>query len=318
MNNTVLVTGSTGYLGKRLVTQLVNKGYNVIGLTRQNIVDNPGPVHYIKGDITQPLEVPTGIKIIFHCAGVIDKDNDALIKTNITGTQNIVDVALKQKCVLIHVSSAGVVGNSLGNDINEKTPCNPTNLYEKTKLEAEKIVLRAVDNGLRAHIIRPTIIFGIGRSAEKDSFLHLIRAIEKKRYVTIGDGVYNLIHVEEVIKAMLVLAEDRVANGSIYFINTPISFSDFSILIRKLAFGLDNKAPSFPYWLAYIIATLLSFYSSISGRNVPFNFSRLKALTDKRVFSSERILTETEYTPEKVLREWIIETHELYSPKKQL
>lgn len=317
MNNKVLVTGATGYLGKRLVVQLVNRGYQVIALTRQDIVNESTSVHYIKGDITKPLEIPEGIKVIFHCAGVIDKDNDALIKTNVHGTQNIVNAALAHDCLLIHVSSAGVVGNTLNHKINEDTPLKPRNLYEETKLEAEKIVLHAIDFGLRAYIIRPTIIFGIGRSPEKDSFLHLIHAIKKKRYFNIGNGIYNLIHVEEVIKAMLVLAESHLPNGSIYFINTPISFRQFARLIRKLSLGLDNNAPSFPYWLAYIIAAGLSGYSKMLGKKVPLNFSRLEALTDERIFSSERLMNETDYTPEKTLIEWITETYQLYIERKE-
>lgn len=318
MKTKVFVTGSTGYLGKDLVKQLVHEGYEVIGLTRQNALIDSESVRYVTGDITQPLAVPEGIKVIFHCAGVIDKESNVLIKTNINGTQNIVDAALKQKCLLIYVSSAGVVGHTQEKKIGEDTSCSPTNLYEQTKFEAEKIVLRAVESGLKARIIRPTIIFGIGRIPEKDSFLHLIQAIRKKRYVNIGDGIYNLIHVEEVIKAMLVLTEDRLPNGSIYLLNTPISFRQFARLIRKLAFGLDNDAPCIPYWPAYLVTALLSGYSTVSGKKAPLSYSRLNALVDTRVFSSERILNETSYTPEKSITEWITATYELYREIKQL
>nr|WP_320148050.1 NAD-dependent epimerase/dehydratase family protein [uncultured Anaeromusa sp.] len=316
MNGKVLVTGATGYLGKRLVVQLRDIGYEVVGLTRRNSGNRIEGIEYITGDITQPIEFPSDIIIIFHCAGVIDEDDVAMIKTNVDGTRNIVNAACKLKCRLIHVSSAGVVGWPDTTEIDESTPCNPLNLYEKTKLEAEQILLQAVEKGLQAQIIRPTIIFGIRREGNKDSLFQFIQAIKDQKYFSIGNGVYNLIHIDEVVKAMIVLAETCLPSGGIWILNTPISFSLFVQTIRKLALDTERKVPSIPYGIAYLIAVILQYYSKATGRSVPLNLSRLKALTNNRVFSSARILSKTNYVPEKNVIEWIKESYVLYYEKR--
>ena len=149
---------------------------------------------------------------------------------NIHGTQRVVQAAMEKNCRLIHLSSAGVIGPTRLKFVDENTNCFPENMYEKTKYKAEEIVIEAVSRGLKAQIIRPTIVFGVKKNPQDDSFLQLVRAVVSGRYRHIGSGesIYNIVHVDEVARAMCVLDDDNLPNeGGIYFINMPITFDNF-------------------------------------------------------------------------------------------
>jgi len=296
---TVFVTGATGFIGRYLVDSLINEGFRVYVFTR-----NPGRyatqgerVKIITGDITQRIDLPGEIDVVYHCAGVISRE-DLMEDVNVHGTRMIADAALRRNCRLVHLSSAGVVGKTQEkNNIDEYTVCRPQSLYEKTKLEAERVIKERVALGLKAQVLRPTIVFGAGRDPAKDSFFHLIAAIKSGRYRNIGSGggIYNIIHVSEVVHAMHALDNDGIPNGGSYFINTPISFREFASVVRAATTGKADGAPTIPYSAAYCIAVLFSALSTVTGRKMPLTISRLKALTDKRTFSQEHLLNATGY-----------------------
>lgn len=145
------------------------------------------------------------------CRGDISRGKDARGQCgwNLQGAK----AALERGCRLIHLSSAGVVGKSKNYLIDENTICQPGNIYESSKYKAEKIVLDGIANGLRAQILRPTIIFGAGHNENQDSFLQLLKAMKRRRYRNIGKGIYNLIHVNEVVRVMRMLDSDAVQMG---------------------------------------------------------------------------------------------------------
>ncbi|MBI5050055.1 MAG: NAD-dependent epimerase/dehydratase family protein [Nitrospirae bacterium] len=296
---TVFVTGATGFIGRYLVNNLINGGFRVYVFTRDpgHYAKPDERVNIITGDITQRIDLPDEIDVVYHCAGVISRE-DLMEDVNIQGTRMIADAALRRNCRLVHLSSAGVIGKTQekNNIIDEHTVCRPQNLYEKTKIEAERIIKERVALGLKAQVLRPTIVFGAGRDPAKDSFFHLIAAIKAGRYRNIGGGgIYNIIHVSEVVRAMRALDNDGISNGGIYFINTPISFREFASVVRAATTGKVDGAPTISYSAAYCIAVLFSALSTVTGRKMPLTISRLKALTDKRTFSQERLLNATGY-----------------------
>jgi nucleoside-diphosphate-sugar epimerase len=297
----VLVTGATGFIGKYVVPYLVEEGLRVFVLTR---TDNVGKfvlnddVEVLKGDITKKLIIPDEVSSIYHCAGVIEEE-DRMWPVNVQGTQNVVEAALEGRCRLIHLSSAGVVGRTTGKIIDEETPCNPRSPYEITKLKAEEIVKQGIMKGLRAQILRPTIVFGKGRNPEKDSFFQFIRAIAagKYRHINRGRGKYNIIYAGEVAHAMFVLDKDNIPNGRVYFINTPVSFFEFASIISESVKNCNEKTKNIPYIAAFGAAFAFSFLQLITGKKRGLTFSLFETLTDSKVFSQERLLNETEYGP---------------------
>jgi len=302
------VTGATGFIGKHLVESLMVNGSHLYALSRSDALSAtlPEGVTICRGDITEALTLPKDVTTIYHCAGAISQSSQ-MERVNVLGTQRVVAAALAGGCRLIHLSSAGVVGRTSSDLIDEQTACHPHNLYEQTKYEAERIVLQAAAKGLKAQILRPTIVFGSGRAPEQDSFLHLIRAMAAGRYRSIGSGrgIYNIVHVHEVARAMQLLDSDRIPNGGVYIINDPLSFNELARIVLSTSSEKRVAPSSIPYPIAFSAAAAMSLLTKLTGKRMPLTLSRLQALTNSKVFSQALLETATGYRPEFTVSEYV-------------
>src|SRR3989344_2543693 len=185
--------------------------------------------------------------------------------------------------------ATGYVGQHLVNSLIEKG----YQVYILTRKES--LVFSNNENiniiiGLKAHILRPTTIFGPGKNREGNSFLELIKSMRSGAYKNIGQGIYNIVHVDEVVEAMIQLSEANIPYGQIYLLNNPIAFKDIDILVKSLPPAITKKTRAFPYpvaWFATLILTLICF---ITRRKNPLTFSRLKALTNTTAYSQNKIM----------------------------
>lgn len=310
------VTGASGYLGRYLVNYLLGLGRNVLIVTRNakvlpfDVADNR--LRFLEQDITESFTFPTGIRTVFHCAGKIEGTEQQLFDANVTGAEKVAEAAMKRSMTMIHVSSAGVSGKGPQLDIYEETPCFPAPGYERSKYDAEIRLSDYRKRGLDLRTIRPTIIVGPGRNPQNDSFLHLLRAIQRGRYVSIGTGIYNIIPVREVVRAMVHLEDASNAHGETYIINMPVSFSEFAQVAAR-AMGRSGSFVRMPYCAVWIGAAVMEQLARLSGRPFPLTFSRVEALTDKRVFHTDKLLNQESFIFECTPEKWIDRVVEAYN-----
>ncbi len=310
----ILVTGATGYVGKHLVDSLVENGYWVYALSRKRslLFSNYQTVELIIGDITELDELPSNIDIIYHCAGTVHNIQE-MDRVNVRGTQRIVELALKLDCRLIYLSSAGIVGMTSDTVIDEHTVCHPHNAYELSKYRAEEIVVRAIKNGLRAHIVRPTTIFGGEKGTpRKDSFFQLVQSMRTGTYKNIGNGRYNIIHIDEMVKALILLDETPVAYGGTYIISNSIQYRDMDILVKNLDPIVKKRTGTIPLPIANIASVILSVVCWILRRKNPLTFSRLRALTNERVYVQSTVLQTLGLIPTMPIEDYIKKTCAAY------
>ncbi len=310
----ILVSGATGFVGSYLVRLLIDQTSDkIFCLSRGSVKSNNPRCVFIKGDLKTDLDLNINIDLIFNCAGVINDEED-MESVNVFGVSRLIDFALKQNALLIHLSSAGIYGPQVNKKIIEDSPCGPESLYERTKLEAEKLIFSAVKSqGLRASMIRPTTVIGVGRPPEKDSFLHLCRAIKNGRYRNInrGNGLYGIIHVHEVGRALIHLANYGLHNGDVYNLNTVITFSNFANLVTN-KFNLPSPS-NLPKSMTYSISIVLYFLYFFLNKKNPLTFSRIRALTNKTIYPSDKIESELGYKAERKIEEYILETLSSYT-----
>lgn len=292
----ILITGATGFLGKHLARALVSSGYTVYALSRQkpSALEEDTDIKIIVGDITDPINLPRDIKTIYHCAGVINKPEE-MEKVNVLGTQNIVEIALKNNYKLIYLSSAGIIGSAKEIILDENTACHPKNDYEISKYKAEQIVLAGVKKGLRAHILRPVTIFGIKNHPETDNFFHLIKSMRNGYYKNIGHGIYNIVHIDEVIKALEILGETEIPYGESYIIGNTITYKNMDRLIKNIPPVINKKTQTISYPIAIIITTILTVYYYLINKKSPLTFSRLRALTSDKSYSQKKLTENTSF-----------------------
>jgi nucleoside-diphosphate-sugar epimerase len=304
----IVVTGGTGFIGRRLVASLVSDNADVCVLTRRSArhLSLPGPVKVSQADITEEFTLPEETTTIYNCAGIL-YDKDEMNRVNVSGTRNVVIKAFENGCRLVHLSSAGVVGEPKKGIINEVTECKPKTAYEISKYQAEQIVLEYVKKGLNAQILRPTIVFGAGRNAAEDSFYQLVKAIRSGLYRNInkGEGIYNIIHKDEVVRALRILGEKDLTSGGYYFLNSPISFGEFASIVKTHLTGKSDPIGSIPYFPLFCVAILFTGLSGLTGKRMPLNLQRLKTLTNRINYSSTLLNETTDYSPACDVREYI-------------
>lgn len=222
--------------------------------------------------------------------------------------------ALERGCRLVHLSSAGVVGKQKDDIINEKVKCRPKTEYEISKYLAEQVVAEHVEKGLNAQILRPTIVFGAGKNVGEDGFYQLVMAIRSGLYMNIngGRGIYNIIHKDEVVRALRILGEKDLPAGCSYFLNSPISFGEFASIVKIHLTDKMDAIHNVPYFPSLCMAIFFAGLSTLTGKRMPFSLSRFKTLTNRMTFSSALLSENTSYSPACDVREYIRRTCDEY------
>lgn len=187
---TILVTGASGFLGKRVVTkcQALMKDVRIFGADIRTPKDKISGVQYLTIDITQPdsienvlneIETQFGchVDVVVHTAAIIPSvrfNYDTYYAINVKGTMNMIDVCRKRNIgSFVHVSSLSAVVNKhtinsgeFENVVGEELPYPSSDSfvddYARSKSEAERYVLAAnsPSSNFRTCAIRPTNIVG--------------------------------------------------------------------------------------------------------------------------------------------------------------
>ncbi len=227
----VLVTGSTGFIGKHLLPRLTGSGAPIRCLVRRPL-SIPG-AETVRGDLATGeglREAARDVDLVLHLAGVTKalrpEDYD---RGNATGTGNLV-ANCPPGAKLIHISSLAAAGPSPdGLPLREDATPRPVSLYGRSKLASEEAV-RASPLAARAVILRPAVVYG---PADTDVY-QAFRSVARGVFATIGSGQarFSYIYVEDLVDAILAAASSPVAEGRTYFLANPkpVSWFDFASL----------------------------------------------------------------------------------------
>jgi len=290
----VAVTGGTGFIGRHLVARLVARGDQVRYLTRKKAPeDTPGAFAYMGSLDSSPDELRRfvdGADVVYHCAAELH--NEArMLSTNVLGTANLAAAAGGEIGRWVQLSSTGIYGVVRYGDINEDSPINPMNAYEKSKSESEHLVLTAAEKqGFECVVLRPSNVYG--PDMPNQSLFQWIRAIDRGMFFFIGGrgAAANYIPVENVVDALLLCGAAALpVNGRVYIVSDHRTIEDFvEIIAASLGRGTPRKRlPKALAWLAVALAALIP--------NAPLTSSRLIALTNRAVFRADRIESELGY-----------------------
>jgi len=270
----ILVTGATGFLGKKLALRLSQLGYEVTATGRNALVgadlEKQG-ISFIKTDLQDKESIINACKnqdYVFHCGALSSpwgKYKD-FYNTNILGTKNIIQ-GCKENSVkrLMHVSTPSIYFDFKDKlNISEKDPLpdKPVNDYAKTKLLAEQEIDKAHKEGLPVITIRPRAIFGPG---DTSILPRLIKANNKNFIPVIGDKkvLVDITYVENAVDALLLCKDSpEFTLGKKYNITDgePVLLYDFlEQVITEL--GYEFKPKYFSYNNAYRIAAFSEFVS---------------------------------------------------------
>ncbi|KAI6054436.1 short-chain dehydrogenase/reductase family 42E member 1 [Marmota monax] len=330
---TVLITGGSGYFGFRLGCALNQKGVHVILFDiHRPAQDIPEGIRFICGDIRHLSEVEKafqGVDVVcvFHVAsyGMSGREqlNQTLIEeVNVGGTDNLLRACQRRGVPrFVYTSTFNVVfGGQVIRNGDESLPYLPLHLhpdhYSRTKSIAEKKVLEAngsilerVDGVLRTCALRPAGIYGPG---EQRHLPRIVSYIERGLFRFVyGDprSLVEFVHVDNLVQAHILASEalkadkGHIASGQSYFISDGQPVNNFEFF-RPLVEGLGYTFPStrLPLTLIYCFAFLTELIHFILGRL--YNFQPFLTRTEvyktgvTHYFSLEKARRELGYEPQ--------------------
>jgi UDP-glucose 4-epimerase len=207
----VLVTGGSGFIGRRLVRALLETGADVTVADKRAFPDDA--VRSIVGDLCDPSvaasAVRAGTEVIIHLAAITRvllsiEDPAGTHALNVTATADLLEQArLKEVGSFVLASTNAVTGDVGRATINEQIPLRPLTPYGATKAAGEMLLgSYAACYGMTGSALRFSNVYGPGM-AEKDSFVpRLMRAARDGTGVQVfGDGtqVRDLVHVDDIV-----------------------------------------------------------------------------------------------------------------------
>ena len=318
----ILVTGATGFLGSALVTELVKRKQAIRILARdtQKAYQQFGnTATIIQGEITDARQVQRavdGVTCIYHLAGRLYHPStlpEMYRHIHVEGTRILLAACQGQSQLqrIVHCSTTGVFGITGNTPASEDAPIAPTNPYEATKREGELLAFKAYqEQGLPICVVRPGLIYGPGD-------LHLLgffAAIQKGlfRVINGGKALLHPIYIDDIIAALLLCASslpqpcgrESIKTRSASFAEGPYNIAgEQPVTIRELAtaiaHALDKELPggSIPLWLANLAADIFAIVPGLQGERTPLTRSRIKFLTNSRMYDCSRAQTELGFCP---------------------
>jgi nucleoside-diphosphate-sugar epimerase len=150
-------SGATGFIGSRLASELIRKGYSVIALVR-NGKHTEVQTNEIVGDITDPNLNFEGkdFDCVFHLAShmPLEKNSKVLENVSLNGTQNLFEAVIGKTKSVIYISGLGVFGDPGDKTIDESSPYNPNTKFVKIILEAQKYLEeKCKENGINFSVV---------------------------------------------------------------------------------------------------------------------------------------------------------------------
>jgi nucleoside-diphosphate-sugar epimerase len=296
------VTGASGFIGSHLVRRLVEDGWHVRALVHKTEVSTPG-VETILGEIRNFALLKTalpGTDVLFHLASALGASRIGkreFFGINAEGTRAVLDAAEEAGVSkIIHFSSAGVFGHIRRGEIaGENAPVSPLDVYDKSKLEGERIVLESARRGQKIFVIRPGWVYGPG---DRRTF-KLIRSIARKRFILVSKGkiLQTPVYIDDLIQGTLLCAE-KGRPGEVYHLAGPEALPVAEI-VRKIAAATDSRIPRFslPLPPVRIAAWILGKTFSLAKREAPLSPSRLAFFIHPKPLSIEKAVRDLGYSP---------------------
>lgn len=310
----ILVTGGTGMVGAHVLLECVKKKQKTRAIYRrkeslikiQELFETLAPkqphffdtIEWVQTDLNDLCNLEKafhGITHVYHCAAKVSFaqfHQEKLLKTNVEGTANVVNLCLQYKVKkLVYVSSIASIGAEKNiKEIDETHSWSNSQdhtPYAYSKYGAELEVWRASQEGLAVVIINPGVILG-AHFWHRSSGTIIQRIGKGLRYYFPGKTA--VVALEDVVKALLLLMESSIKNERFILVSETIPQK---VLLDKIADALNKKRPSFRL-SKKLLLVLFIFEKTLDVLMLRKNFlsiSLVEALCNDQEYDGSKIST---------------------------
>lgn len=306
--STILITGATGFTGRRLCHRLAQQGHTIRAVCRNEstLGDLQAlPVTWFRGEVFDGAlleEAAQDVEYIFHMATLYrdgGASEDQHRRVHVDSTRLLAEAARRQPSFkrFIHVSTIGVHGHIEHIPADESAPFAPGDAYQRTKLDAE-LWLRQFAEGtdFPYTILRPAAIYG----PDDDRLLKIFRMALKPLFPKIGKsrGLYHLIHVEDLVDILLRAATHPAARGEAFICGNPepVTLEHFAATVAD-TFGHRLRLVPVPAAPLFLLADLCERVCAPLRLSPPIYRRRVAFFTKDRCFDTSKVRTLLEWSP---------------------
>ena len=215
----ILIIGGAGYIGSVLTEELLKEGHTVRVLdnfmydqTSLAHVMHNKELEVVRGDMRDEeilKENINGMDIIIPLAAIVgapacDLDKVAAQSTNFDAIKLILKLRKKEQRIIYPNTNSGYGVGKKNTFCDEDSPLNPISLYGRTKVDAEKEILKAGNSvtfrlatvfGVSPRIRTDLLVNDFVYRAVKDKFIVLFEAHFKRNYIHVRDVAHAFLHV---------------------------------------------------------------------------------------------------------------------------
>ncbi|CAD5108422.1 NAD-dependent epimerase/dehydratase family protein [Zestomonas carbonaria] len=273
--HSAFVTGAGGFIGRHLVRQLLAEQVRVVALM---LPGEPVPaewgerVEVVIGDVRRLVELRGEIgqvDAIFHLAAVVSDwgSTQSHVDVTVKGTEQAIELALGWGAHFVVTTSVCAFASALAKGrLDEDSPLGePSSAYEFCKQEQERVTLDGVARGLKASIVRPANVFGVGSLPWVTS---LVQVMREGAPCLLGSGNWDagLVHVNNLVALLIAAARSGYDKGEVFIAADGFGVT-WKTYLEALAKAARTPAPkSMPNWLARVMASLLEWWGHLRNQ----------------------------------------------------
>lgn len=323
----VFVTGGTGFLGGKIVEQLVGAGHEVAMLARrpEAVEGLPEGVTLCPGDMLDAGSLARGLEgaeAVVHAAALVKRwvrDRTLFDRVNVEAFSELLDMALERGVSrFLYCSSFIALGptDMTTGDESSLHDGRPRNDYERTKLAADREARRRQEQGQPLVVLYPGVVYGPGRLTSGNILAGAaVELLRGKLPGTIGPGDRRqcLAYVDDVARGFL-LALEKALPGGRYVLGGENLTVRQALEIMADAGGVKAPARVISYGVARWVGRLMRWQARVTGIEPKLTDEEVEIYKHEWAFSSERARRELGYriTPaDEGLRRmvrWLIES----------
>ena len=307
----IFITGGAGYVGSRLVDDLVNNNYDVtiydtLYYGKKHLSYLGDKIKIIKGDIRNNKLLSNSInghEIFIHLA-CISNDASFVLNEELSKSVNLdafepMVLAAKNKGVkrFIYASTSSVYGVSDKKDVREDHPLVPLTLYNKFKGECEPLLFKHTDKNFLGVVFRPATVCGYSSRQRLDLSVNILTnfAVNKDKIIVFGgDQMRPNLNILDYIRAVKILIEkdDELVRDEIFNVGYQnLSINQIADLVKKVT------------------------EKEFNGKKISIEFQKTD---DNRSYhiNSDKIKAKLGFQPKHTIEEAIIELCNAFKSKK--